>query len=283
MIDQRSSDLAEYANAQPMRPSQALAQVPNTDSIIPLGAQQVAIRRDDNRVKQKIAQEAAGAAEAWYYRFPVRSGDGRQYIEGPSIKCAMAVARIYGNNHIGSRVIDQGDSWLFLATFIDKETGFSLERTLRQGKSRTSIKTRDYDRQQDGTFQAGQSKAQRNVVTNALGHLTEFAFQQARNSIVERVGKNLEESRRRAVEKIEAAALDIHRVERVIGRASKNWLAPDIAQIIAMLHSIEDGMATADEMFPPIEAAASAQPAQAATQPAPAADEKSQPSAEQLS
>jgi hypothetical protein len=283
--------LDEFANAaaQPLQPTRPpsghmIAKAPSiTDSTIPIGAQPVAMYRDDQRVMQKIAAEAAAASDNWYYRFPARSKDGQTWIEGPSIKLANAVARMYGNDAVETRVLDYGDSWLFLARFTDFETGFSMERAYQQRKSQTSVKTKDYERQQDLAFSVGQSKAIRNVIVNALGTLCDFAFEEARNSIVERVGKNLEDSRRRALEKIEAIALDVHRVERVMGRSTKNWLAPDIAKIVAMLRGIEDGMATVDEMFPPIEAAAPAQPAPAATQPAPAADEKSQPSAEQLS
>lgn len=258
----RVRGLADYANAdaamQPMRPpgGHAVVKAPTiVDSIVPIGAQQVAVQRDDARVKQKVAFEAAAAAENWYYRFPVRSKEGqRDYIDGPTIKLANAVARLYGNCAIETRVLDYGDSWLFLARFSDFENGFSMERAFQQRKSQTSIKTRDYDRQQDIAFQIGQSKAIRNAITNALGTLCDYAEEQARSSLVERIGKTLESSRQRIVERIAEISVDIHRVERVIGRTAKQWLAPDIARVNAMVQGILDGMSSADETFPLIEA-----------------------------
>ncbi|TIQ36371.1 MAG: hypothetical protein E5X49_32765 [Mesorhizobium sp.] len=38
----------------------------------------------------------------------------------------------------------------------------------------------------------------------------------------------------------------------VIGRPAKDWLAPDIAKVIAMMTAVADGMATLDETFPPL-------------------------------
>jgi hypothetical protein len=43
----------------------------------------------------------------------------------------------------------------------------------------------------------------------------------------------------------------LHRVERTIGRPSKDWLAPDIARIVAMMRAVADGMTLVDEAFPP--------------------------------
>jgi hypothetical protein len=42
---------------------------------------------------------AAAAGSDWFYRFPVKKKDGGQdWIEGPSIKLANDIARIFGNN-----------------------------------------------------------------------------------------------------------------------------------------------------------------------------------------
>jgi hypothetical protein len=260
MIDpQRASELADYANAQPMtRPpgGHAVARAPTiADSIVPIGAQPVAVMRDDQKILQKISVEAAAASDNWFYRFPVRSKEsGQAWIEGASIKLANSIARIYGNNSIETRVLDYGDSWLFLSRFSDFETGFSMERAFQQRKSQTSLKTKDYERQQDIAFQIGQSKAIRNVIVNALGTLCDYALEQARNSLVERVGKDLDGWRQRTIDAIARMPLDLRRVERVIGRTAKDWLAPDVARVIAMMRAVADGMASADETFPPIEA-----------------------------
>jgi hypothetical protein len=71
--------------------------------------------------------------------------------------------------------------------------------------------------------------------------------------LVQKIGRNLEGSRTRAVERLSAKDIELNRVERVIGRAAKDWTAPDIAKVVAMLQSIEDGMTTSDDAFPSLE------------------------------
>jgi hypothetical protein len=273
--DEQRKALNELANAgaqlnQPprgnalVRPTTFLA-----DQVI--GAQVVAVLRDESRVLQKLVAHAAAAGSDWFYRFPVRRKDGGQdWIEGPSIKLALDVARIYGNCIIRPREVDVGDAWVFYARFDDVESGFSLERAYRQRKSQVSIKTKDADRQQDAAYQIGQSKALRNVIVNALQSYCDFAFDEARNSLVEKIGKDINTWRQRTLDSLARMKIDVARVERAIGRPSGNWLAADIARVVAQGRAISDGMATADETFPPLEPAS--KPAEAAATPEPAAE-----------
>jgi hypothetical protein len=272
-IEDRRGALAQFANAggqlqQPIPPGHGLVR-PTTglaDRVI--GAQHVAVYRDDAKILQKLSALAAAAGTDWFYRFPVKSKDGRtDYIEGPSIKLANDVARIFGNNVNEVREIDNGDSWTFYARFTDIETGFSMERAYRQRKSQTSIKTRDADRSLDQTYQIGQSKAIRNCIVNSLQIYADYAFEHARNSLVDKIGKDLAGYRQRVVEGLARIPVELNRVERVIGRAAKEWLAPDIAQVIAMMKSVADGMASVDETFPPIEQVQPAAPTASATPP----------------
>jgi hypothetical protein len=272
-IEDRRGALAQFANAagqvqQPIPGGHALVR-PTTglaDRVI--GAQPVAVYRDDAKILQKLSALAAAAGTDWFYRFPVKSKDGRtDYIEGPSIKLANDVARIFGNNVNEVREIDNGDSWTFYARFTDIETGFSMERAYRQRKSQTSIKTRDADRSLDQTYQIGQSKAIRNCIVNSLQIYADYAFEHARNSLVDKIGKDLAGYRQRVVDGLARIPVELNRVERVIGRAVKDWLAPDVAQVIAMMKSVADGMASVDETFPPIEQAQPAASTASATPP----------------
>lgn len=264
--NERARDLAEFANAsgqlnQPIpaghalvRPTAGLA-----DRII--GAQAVAVYRDEAKILQKLAALAAAAGTDWFYRFPVKTKDGRtEYIEGASIKLANDVARIFGNNVNEIRDLDLGDHWTFYARFTDIETGFSMERAYRQRKSQGSMKTKDAERQLDIAYSIGQSKAIRNCICNALQIYCDYAFEHARNSLVDKIGKDLAGWRQRTLDGLARIPVAVNRVERTVGRACKDWLAPDVAQVIAMMKSIADGMATTDEVFPPLEPAA-AQPA----------------------
>lgn len=218
------------------------------------GAQLVAVRRDESDILGKIKKIAAAAGDDFYYRFPVRkkNEDGTfatDYIEGPSIKCANNVARIFGNCDTDVRVFDLGDSYMFYARFMDLETGYSLVRPFRQRKGQKVMKT-DAGRQEDIVFQIGASKAIRNVTCNALEYFTSFAMEEAKNSIIEKVGKKLDHYKDRVAMRLEDLKIDIKRVEIVRGRALKDWLAGDVARTIAELQAIQDGMATTDETYP---------------------------------
>jgi hypothetical protein len=256
MPDER--DLAKFANAagQPNQPPRGHAVMRETYDV-PIPSPEVlppiAKERDEAKIRLKLRALAAYAGEDFFYRYPVRDGAGQRYITGPSIKLANNVAREFGNCSVQIRERDIGDAWVFMARFTDNETGFSMERSYRQRKGQQTVKSKDWDRQLDIAYSIGQSKAIRNVIVNALGIYCDFAFEEAQNSLVEKIGKNLAGSRKKALEQL---PVELARVERVIGRAAKDWTAPDISQVVAMTKAIADGMATADETFPPIPTAA---------------------------
>lgn len=216
--------------------------------------------RDEAKVLQKITALAAAAGEDWYYRFPVnrrvKDDKGgwttvRDWIEGPSIKCANNVARIFGNCLVQCRVGEEtDDAWIFYARFIDRETGFVLERAFQQRKGQQSLNTKDPGRALDIVFQIGQSKSVRNVVCNALETFTERAFSEAKRSLVSRIGSKMEEARSWIAEQLAAIKVSIERVEYVHARKAKDWLAPDMALIYAEIQSVVDGMAHPDDLWP---------------------------------
>lgn len=258
-ITDRGRDLAEFANAagQPNQPMPSGHAVMRQTTGIPemaIGAQPVAIYRDEQKVLAKLRSLAAAAGTDWFYRFPVnKKGGGVDYIEGPSIKLANEVHRVFGNLQLQIREFDAGDSWTFYARIHDLEGGSSMERAYRQRKSQATMRTKDADRSLDIAYQIGQSKAIRNVICNFLQIYCDFAFEEARNSLVEKIGKDLPGWRERTLQGLAKMPVEAVRVERVIGRAAKEWLAPNIAQVIAMMKSVADGMASVDEVFPPIE------------------------------
>jgi hypothetical protein len=223
----------------------------------PVGAQRLAVQRKaDSEILAKISALAAAAGDAWYYRWPVKSkgksaGDdeSKKWVEGPSIKLANDLARIYGNCDVDVRVVEDAQSWVFYARFIDLETGFSMTRPFQQRKGQQSIRG-DYDRARDIAFQIGASKAIRNVVCNALQTYADYGFERARASLVEKIGKNIDGSRKRLAEVLAEHNIEIKRVERSIGRVLGEMLAPDIAKVLAVLKAVDDGMATLNESFP---------------------------------
>lgn len=218
-------------------------------------AKKVEVARDDGKILQKISAHAAVAGSDWFYRFPVKKkGGGQDWITGPSIKCANNVARLYGNCQVDVRVQDAGATWIIYARFVDYETGFSYTRPFQQAKnaSRMGGQGPEADaRRLDIALQIGASKAIRNVICNALETFTNFAFDEAQKNLVGRVGKDLPKYKAKVKERIEELKVDLKRVETALGRAYDKWLAPEVAQLIAELQSINDGMATPDELWPP--------------------------------
>jgi len=253
--EERMARLDEFANlkTQPDTGTElaTVSHGPPSDYIH--GAQLVQNPRDEMRVLQRIKVLAAGAGEGWYYRFPVKDNKtGRtSWIEGPSVKLANAVALIYGNCEIDVRAQDLGSAIMLHARFFDVENGFAYTRPFQQRKGVSRLGGADEGRRDDATFQIGVSKAARNVVVNSLQTYCDFAFEEAKDAIVDKIGKDLPKWRGKIVERF-SAKVDIKRVEAVIGRQADKWLAPDIARIIAMGKAIEDGMASMDETFPPL-------------------------------
>lgn len=218
------------------------------------GAQKMVVARDEARVLQRIRTLAHAAGDAWYYRIPFRDKRTNRttYVEGPSIKLANDVARLYGNCDVDEWVSGEGiDYWEFTARFIDLETGFALTRVFRQRKNAAAVGN-DAARNAEIGFAIGASKAIRNVITNGLQTFSDYAYEEARNALVTTIGKDIERWRKEVSERI-GALTDIKRVEAVIGRTVKEWLAPDIATVAAMGKAIKDGMASVDDSFPPLQ------------------------------
>jgi len=229
------------------------------------GAQNVAVRRDERIILNKIRALAAAAGQEWFYRFPVRNKKKgtTDYIEGPSIKMANDLARLYGNCDVDCRAVDIGSHILFTARFIDLETGYSLTRPFQQRKGASQMGS-DSDRQSDITFQIGASKAIRNVIINALQTYADFAFDHAKTALTEKISGDLEAWRQRTHDRLKER-VDPRRAEVVVGRPWKEWLATDIARVITMMKGVSDGMASLDETFPPLAGEESKQAAAAPT------------------
>lgn len=217
-----------------------------------VGAQPVAVMRDEVKILQRLRELAAAKGAEFYYRYPVKDKGATKYIEGASIKLANAVAQIYGNCSVTCQhVIDIGDYWMIHATFVDYETGYSLTRPWQQPKTGSRLGGDDEDRRQGISLQIGVSKAERNVIVNALQIYTDFAFQEARSAMVDEIGRDLPGWREKARGKL--VSMDVlARAEAIVGKSLKDWLAPDLARIRAMVVAIDDGMAGINDTFPPL-------------------------------
>ncbi len=214
-------------------------------------AQKVEQPRDEGRVLAKIKTLAAMAGDFYYYEWNTKNRDGTKgTVTGGTIKLANDLARTYGNciNTIDCRKVD--NHLLFKARFTDLETGYSLERMFQQRMVQNIGKNMDADRAADIVFQIGQSKAIRNVTLNALQTFADFAVEEARASLIEKIGKNVQHYQEAARNALEDLGIDLANVERVLARTIDQWRAKDLARVRANLNSIRDGMATKEDLFP---------------------------------
>lgn len=217
-----------------------------------VSAQRVALPRDNKRVLSSMKTQAQQASTDWYYQLPVKSKDGtKKAIEGPSIQCAMAAARAYGNCQVDCAAEETATAYIFTAKFVDIETGFTVIRPFRQRKGAAAL-GKNTGRNEDIDFQIGASKAMRNVICNAISDVTDYAWKEAKKSIVEAIGKNMEKYRARAIERYAELAIDLKLVERIYGKKSSEWLAPDIAKMVSEIQAISDGMALASDFYPDV-------------------------------
>jgi hypothetical protein len=222
-----------------------------TDNVIT--ARKVEVARDDARILQKLAAVSAYGGEALYYRWPVKNRRTGKIdtVEGPTIKMAYAIARAYGNCKQDIASVDIGRAWIFKATFIDYEAGVASARLFQQDKGVAKIGGEDDARRLDMSFQIGQSKAIRNVIVNYLElPFVAYAMDKAQENLVERVGRNVAHYRVRCAERLADIGVEVLRVERQIGKPLAEWLAPDIARVIAEIKAVTDGMASASESWP---------------------------------
>jgi len=219
------------------------------------GSQQIARPRDEELLRQRLIKAADMAGEDWYYSWEVKTKDksGKEVtetIEGPSRKLTDALVQMFGNCDLDTRSMDMGDHWLFLSRFIDLETGYSQTRPYQQRKSQKVSGKMDRERQLDIAYQIGCSKSARNVVVHSLGIWVDVCFEMAKDSLANKVGKDLPKWKERVVARLAANNIELARVEQRIGKTQDKWNSRDVANILATGKSIERGEITWDEAYP---------------------------------
>lgn len=214
-------------------------------------------RRSYARILERLKVLANAAGERWVYGWDVndRRRNRKVHIEGPTIKCANAVVREYGNVAVDVRVAEQGEHYMFYARLVDLESGSNWTRAYQQRKGQ-EIGMEDAQRAADIVFQIGQSKAIRNVVVNALSDIVEYCVEEAKKAIIGKVAKDPEGARKAILEALERRGIDRRRVEAVYGRTAANWTNPDMARIYTELRSVQENMVLPDDVWPPLEPAA---------------------------
>lgn len=227
-------------------------------------AMQVLSPRANAMVERRAMEEAALLGADAFYAW----GNGKDRIEGPSKELAMALVRCYGNCAVDlGEIQETRDAWIFTATFVDLETGFTLARQFRQAKGWQVFGRFDEARKDDIRFQIGQSKAVRNVILNALpGWLVKRALDRAKGGVREKIEEavakfGMEKVVAKALDTLAKFGVDEPRVLTTMGRALRGALSiEDLVILHGSIAAIESGADTVDVLFPVREPAKDAQP-----------------------
>jgi hypothetical protein len=222
-------------------------------------AKRVAVPRHIPHILREIREMCAAFGDTYVWSWEVKNRrEGRMdTIKGPTIKLAMMLVQAFGNCSVDMDIQETPTHWIFKSWFMDYEKGTSLSRLFQQRKSQNTGMA-DKDRAADMIFQMGQSKAARNVVVNALSSFSSFAVEEAEKGLLSKFqSPEAKESAWNFIDRVlEQHDIDIARVEAVIGRRSKEWTVPNLAKAFMMLRGIAEGLASADDQFPTLEAAA---------------------------
>jgi hypothetical protein len=208
--------------------------------------------RDQNRILQELRALAAANANRYYYSWPVknRAKGTTDTVEGPTIKLANDLVRVFGNNFTGVIDIkDTGEHWEFIALFVDRERGSMMARSFQQRKQ-TNANMRDADRQRDMAYQIGCSKAIRNVVINALSAYSDFMMGEAKKNLAGWVENNRDAANTFIDNVCARHNIEVIQLEAVVGRKRKEWLVGDISKILVQLRAVDEGMVSAADVFP---------------------------------
>ena len=205
-------------------------------------------------VQRRGIEEATLLGEDGFYAW----GEGKNHVEGPSKHLAMALVRCFGNCAVDlGEVQETGDAWIFTATFVDLETGFTLARQFRQSKVWTVFGKLDDARKEDVRFQIGQTKAVRNVVLNAMPQwLTRRMMDACKGGVRERIEKAIEEF---GLEKVQQKAISSLNglgapTENVLAYMGKKNVASLTVEDLVLLSgckaALESRQETPEAMFP---------------------------------
>lgn len=140
---------------------------------------QIALQRPRNKAQifhdviEELELMPEYAAKA-YYSIPYKNEmGGTTYVEGPSIKSAMALARAWGNcSNSGVIVEDTADRIIVEGVFIDYETGFRTRKQVSVSRGYWSKQLKRVvplrEDRLNMAIQAGISKAVRNAILASL-------------------------------------------------------------------------------------------------------------------
>lgn len=217
-------------------------------------------------VQRRFIEECELMGESAFYAW----GTGGDHIEGPSVDLALAAARCYGNCAVDQQAVQETmTSYIFVAIFIDLETGFTLSRPFRQSKRWMVYGKMDEERKADVRFQIGASKATRNVILNALpAWLIDLGIEAAKAGVRKRIEeyikrRSIEAARQLAISELKKQGVSETSILAKFDYAAVTALTvDDLVRLRGDLKAIQTGQEAASALFPAVEAQAT-KPSQA--------------------
>lgn len=212
-----------------------------------------------NAIKElEIVPEFANKA---FYSIPYKDQMGETvYVEGPSIKAAMSLARRWGNCATGARIVsDDDDRVIVEGIFWDYETNMRSYSQYSVAKKAWSKKTKQViplrEDRLNMAIQSGMSKAQRNAILKALPvYLTDKFFAKAKEISS---GKNKDNAKKEYIPTRFKKAKDKF---MELGITESQWeaylsgLSIDreaiIEHLIGLYNAIKDGETKLEDVFP---------------------------------
>ena len=208
--------------------------------------------RDIDMVVKAVEREAQYAAESAYYSWKVKDKkSGRMVtVEGLSIGGEMAIAREWGNCAIPVEIQETHDAYIFTASFVDLEKGFTVTRVFKQTKT-AAVGKYDDARWADMQLQIGQSKAIRNAVKAGVpAWLQERALKLAKQAVVEGISKEgLQVAIDKAIKFLAGHSITEAQMVVTMGNSINSWTAQDVATLRGMCQQINDGTERAETLF----------------------------------
>lgn len=208
-------------------------------------------------------------AEKMYYSIPYKETAGSdgpsKPVEGPGIKAANALARHWGNNSSGFRIIGSDNERINIqGVFIDHETGMRRTAEITVSRLARSKKGETYAlnvRRLDMAIQAGGSKAVRNAILNALPiGLVETYYAESK-MIAARGGKtvgetpevdaqNIMDQIELSVKSFETKGVERAEVQAYVARHPELDSEEKVsAHLIGLLNALDEQQTTIEEIF----------------------------------
>jgi hypothetical protein len=262
-METKTGEMVDFGDVKPFtgEPETAMGLIANGNALIQSKAGyhtavRVQVPRDLDRIVKAVEREAEFAGDNFYYSWLVkdkRSGQKKPIIGG-TVGAALAIARNWMNCAVPVDVQELPGHWIFTATFVDLETGFSVTRTFRKSRPRKAAGDYDNERYEDMMFQKGQSQAIRNVIFAGVpAWLKNKAISKAQEAAKSSITKDgIDQARNKAVAWLKSQKVSDEQIKAVFDKPFADFTIEDVQMLRNMCQQIQNGDTTVDEAFPPL-------------------------------